>query len=49
VKFVSREATVRAVNGVLFTVRGGEVLCVIRESGSGKSMTMRALMRLNPN
>src|SRR6516162_842863 len=48
VKFVSREATVRAVNGVSFTVRGGEVLCVIGESGSGKSVTMRALMRLNP-
>jgi peptide/nickel transport system ATP-binding protein len=48
VSFVSREATVRAVNGVSFTVRAGEVLCVIGESGSGKSVTMRALMRLNP-
>jgi peptide/nickel transport system ATP-binding protein len=46
VKSVSREAS--TVNGVSFTVRGGEVLCVIGESGSGKSETMRALRRLNP-
>src|SRR5258708_29988609 len=26
----------------------GEVLCIIGESGSGKSVTMRALMRLLP-
>ena len=48
VKFVSREATVHAVNGVSFEVASGEVLCIIGESGSGKSVTMRALMRLLP-
>jgi peptide/nickel transport system ATP-binding protein len=48
VRFVSREATVRAVNGVSFALDAGEVLCVIGESGSGKSVMMRALMRLNP-
>ena len=48
VKFVSREATVQAVNGVSFELMPGEVLCVIGESGSGKSVTMRALMRLLP-
>ncbi len=48
VKFVSREATVSAVNGVSFTIQPGEVLCIIGESGSGKSVTMRALMRLLP-
>src|SRR4051795_4101113 len=48
VRFVSREATVHAVNGVGFTVNPGEVLCILGESGSGKSVTLRALMRLLP-
>jgi peptide/nickel transport system ATP-binding protein len=48
VQFVTREATVHAVNGVSFVVRPGEVLCILGESGSGKSVTLRALMRLLP-
>ena len=48
VKFVSREATVHAVNGISFTVAKGEVLGILGESGSGKSVTLRALMRLLP-
>ena len=48
VRFVSREATVHAVNRVSFTMQPGEVLCIIGESGSGKSVTLRALMRLLP-
>lgn len=48
VKFVSREATVQAVNGVSFDLARGEVLCVIGESGSGKSVMMRSLLRLHP-
>ena len=48
VRFVTREATVHAVNGVSFQVRPGEVLCILGESGSGKSVTLRALMRLLP-
>jgi peptide/nickel transport system ATP-binding protein len=48
VKFVSREATVTAVNGATFSLRKGEVLCLLGESGSGKSVTLRALMRLLP-
>src|SRR3954471_4398776 len=48
VRFVSREATVHAVNGVSFAVHPREVLCILGESGSGKSVTLRALMRLNP-
>src|ERR1700716_4010286 len=43
VRFVSREATVHAVNGVSFSVRPGEVLCILGESGSGKSVTLRAV------
>ncbi len=49
VQFVSREATVSAVSGASFSLRAGEVLCLLGESGSGKSVTMRALMRLLPN
>jgi peptide/nickel transport system ATP-binding protein len=48
VRFVTREATVHAVNGVSFGVRPGEVLCILGESGSGKTVTLRALMRLLP-
>jgi peptide/nickel transport system ATP-binding protein len=48
VRFVTREATVHAVNGVTFNVQPGEVLCILGESGSGKSVTLRALMRLLP-
>jgi peptide/nickel transport system ATP-binding protein len=48
VKFVSRDATVHAVNGVSFEMMPGEVLCIIGESGSGKSVTMKALMQLLP-
>jgi len=48
VRFVTREATMHAVNGVTFSVSPGEVLCILGESGSGKSVTLRALMRLLP-
>ena len=48
VTFVSREATVRAVNGISFDLDRGKVLCVIGESGSGKSVMMRSLLRLHP-
>jgi peptide/nickel transport system ATP-binding protein len=49
VKFVSREATVHAVNQVSFSVSRGEVLCILGESGSGKSVTLRTLLRLLPS
>lgn len=48
VRFVSRDTTVHAVNGISFTVDPGEVLCILGESGSGKSVTLRALMQLLP-
>jgi peptide/nickel transport system ATP-binding protein len=48
VTFVSREAMVHAVNNVSFSARRGEVLCILGESGSGKSVTLRTLMRLLP-
>ena len=48
VTFVSREASVHAANHVSFTLMPGEVMCLIGESGSGKSVTLRAMMRLFP-
>jgi peptide/nickel transport system ATP-binding protein len=48
VRFVSREATVSAVNGVSFSLMPGEVLCIIGESGSGKSVTLRSMIALHP-
>jgi peptide/nickel transport system ATP-binding protein len=39
-------ATVRAVDGLDFTVRKGETLGIVGESGCGKSTTARLLMRL---
>ena len=48
VKFESRDRTVHAVNGVDLDLAAGEVLCILGESGSGKSVTLRALMKLLP-
>jgi peptide/nickel transport system ATP-binding protein len=44
----SGERTVHAVNNLSFSVSEGEVLGLLGESGSGKSVTLRALMRLLP-
>ena len=44
----SGERTVHAVNGVDLTLREGETLGLLGESGSGKSVTLRALLRLLP-
>ena len=48
VRFVVRDAIVTAVNGVSFDLEAGTVLGILGESGSGKSVTLRALMRLLP-
>jgi peptide/nickel transport system ATP-binding protein len=48
VRFVSRDSTMHAVNGVDIDLAAGEVLCILGESGSGKSVTLRALMKLLP-
>ncbi len=42
------ERIVHAVNDLSFTLGEGEVLGLLGESGSGKSVTLRALMRLLP-
>jgi len=40
--------TVQALSGVSLDVARGEAVALIGESGSGKSVTLRALMRLHP-
>jgi oligopeptide/dipeptide ABC transporter ATP-binding protein len=44
--FKLREGTVRAVTGVDFQVRRGEILGLVGESGCGKSVTSLSIMRL---
>ncbi|MBO1414848.1 ABC transporter ATP-binding protein [Streptomyces sp. FH025] len=44
VEFVTRDGVARAVNGVDYSVRAGETLAVLGESGSGKSVTAQAIM-----
>jgi peptide/nickel transport system ATP-binding protein len=48
VRFQQRDRTIHAVNGVSFRLARGEVLGILGESGSGKTVTLRSLMRLLP-
>lgn len=48
VTFIGGARPVRAVNDVSLDIVEGEAVALIGESGSGKSVTMRAVMRLNP-
>ncbi|MGP7817360.1 ABC transporter ATP-binding protein [Niallia sp. 01092] len=44
--FHTEEGTVKAVNDVTFRIREGETVCVVGESGCGKSVTALSLMGL---
>ncbi|GAA4873101.1 ABC transporter ATP-binding protein [Pseudonocardia benzenivorans] len=44
--FVSRYRSVDVVRGVSFTLRRGETMMLLGESGSGKSVTARSIMQL---
>ncbi|HUX88955.1 MAG TPA: ATP-binding cassette domain-containing protein, partial [Chloroflexota bacterium] len=42
------EGTVRAVDGVSFTIHRGRTLGIVGESGCGKSVTAQSILRIVP-
>ena len=48
VDFAAGTKTVRAVAGVDIALQAGQTIALLGESGSGKSVTLRSLMRLHP-
>ncbi|WP_018290813.1 ABC transporter ATP-binding protein [Verrucomicrobium sp. 3C] len=49
IEFASPERTIRAVDGISFSLASGSTLAVVGESGSGKSVTALSLARLLPS
>lgn len=47
-RFPTERGELRAVDGVSFSLRRGEILSLVGESGCGKSMTALSIMRLVP-
>ncbi|MBI3453451.1 MAG: ABC transporter ATP-binding protein [Rhodospirillales bacterium] len=47
--FFTRDGIVRAVDGVSYSVKPGETLAVVGESGCGKSVTALSILRLIPS
>jgi oligopeptide/dipeptide ABC transporter ATP-binding protein len=47
-RFHTQDGTVHAVNGVSFSLREGELLGIVGESGCGKSVTVLSLLKLIP-
>jgi ABC-type dipeptide/oligopeptide/nickel transport system ATPase component len=45
-QFFTDSGVVRAVDGIDFDVRAGEVVGIVGESGCGKSVTSLSIMRL---
>lgn len=49
VEYTSNKRTVHAVNGVSFTIRRGEALGLVGESGCGKSTIAKAILKILPD
>lgn len=47
-QFLTPEGVIHAVNGISFSLKEGDVLGVVGESGCGKSVSMLSLLRLIP-
>ena len=47
-QFFTRDGVVRAVDGVSFDLKRGETLCIVGESGCGKSVTALSILGLIP-
>lgn len=48
IQFNTDEGVVNAVDDLSISVKGGKTLCIVGESGCGKSVTAKAIMRLLP-
>lgn len=49
IRYVTDEETVRAVNGVSFTLERGESIGLVGETGAGKTTTALGIMGLVPD
>src|SRR6266446_6058284 len=49
IEFLSGDAGLRAVDEVSLTVETGEIVCLVGESGCGKSVTALSIARLVPS
>ena len=47
-RFKTTGGTVQAVNGISYTLNEGEIIGIVGESGCGKSVSMRSVMRIIP-
>lgn len=47
--FYTQAGVVKAVNNISFNIREGETVCVVGESGCGKSVTAMSILRLVPS
>ncbi len=48
-QFITRDGAIHAVNGVSFSLKEGETLGIVGESGCGKSVTMLSVLHLIPS